>query len=48
MDGHGPFLRRLPQREKQQLNAVSSLGNPPRILMILGSDWFSDSTLLVV
>ena len=28
--------------------AASSLGNPPRVLMILRSDRFSDSTLLVV
>jgi len=49
MNRHRPLLGRLPQRQKNNsFSAASSWGNPPRVLMILRSDRFSDSTLLVV
>jgi hypothetical protein len=42
---HGPLLGRLAQRQKQQLHGRAlRWGKPPRILMILRSDRFSDST----
>jgi hypothetical protein len=37
MDGHGPFLRRLPQREKQQLQCRLFLGKAAAALARLGS-----------
>ena len=49
MNRHRPLLGRLPHSARySSFNAASSLGNPPRVLMILRSDLFSDSTLLVV
>ena len=48
MDRHGPFFRRLPKARNNNFSAASWLGNPPRVLMILRSERFSDSTLLVV
>src|SRR6202007_1923188 len=42
------FFAACRRARNSNFSAASSLGNPPRVLMILRSDRFSDSTLLVV
>ena len=42
------FFAACRSARNSNFNAASWLGNPPRVLMILRSDRFSDSTLLVV